>query len=98
MHDVLRSKIQSPSQKFHNNSINFEKRQNFKKNPKKLGQMHEKEGLGPLPSEEQLHIGWKVVEDEVWSEREREVLGGEKSRGIKQNEFQIALNKYIKAQ
>ena len=57
MHDVLRSKIQSLSQKFHNNSINFEKRQNFKKNPKKLGQMHEKEGLGPLPSEEQLHIG-----------------------------------------
>ena len=57
MHDVLRSKIQSPSQKFHNNSINFEKRQNFQKNPKKLGQMHEKEGLGPLPSEEKLNLG-----------------------------------------
>ena len=44
MHDVLRSKkIQIPSQKFHNNIINFEKPQNFqqKKNTKKLGQMHE---------------------------------------------------------
>ena len=98
MHDVLRSKIQDPSQKFHKNFINFEKIPKFSKNSKNLGQMHEKEGLGPLPSEEQLHIGWKVIEDEVWSEREREVLGGEKSRGIKQNEFQIALNKYIKAQ
>ena len=57
MHDVLRSKIQNPSQKFHNNFINFEKPQNFQKNPKKLGQMHEKEGLGPLPSEEKLNLG-----------------------------------------
>ena len=96
MYDVLRSKIQSPSQKFHNNSINFEKCQNLKKNPKKLGQMHEKEGLGPLPSEEQLDLGRKVLEDEVWSERE--VLGGEKTREIEQNEFQIVLNKYIEAQ
>ena len=98
MHDVLRSKIQNPSQKFHNNFINFEKPQKFQKNPKQLGQMHEKEGLGPLPSEEKLDLGQKILEDEVWSEREREVLGGEKSKGIKQNEFQIALNKYIKAQ
>ena len=43
-----------PIPKFHNNFINFEKPQSFQKNPKKLGQMHEKEGLGPLPSEERL--------------------------------------------
>ena len=48
------------------------------KNPKifkksqKLGQMHEmheKEELGPLPSEEKLDLGRKILEDEVWSER-----------------------------
>ena len=60
MHDILRTKIQNPSQKFHNNFINFEKPQNFQKIPKKLGQMHEmheKEGLGPLLSEEKLDLG-----------------------------------------
>ena len=60
MHDVLRSKIQSPSQKLHNNFINFGKSQNLKKkkkNPKRLGQMHEKEGLEPLPSEEKPDLG-----------------------------------------
>ena len=85
MHDVLRSKIQSLSQKFHNNSINFEKCQNFQKNPKKLGQMHEKEGLGPLPSEEKLNLGGKILEEEVWSEREREVLEGEEVIGIERD-------------
>ena len=42
--------------------------------PKKLGQMHEMheiEGLGPLPSEEKLDLGRKILEDEVWSKRER---------------------------
>ena len=39
--------------------------------------MHEKEGLGPLPSEEKLDLGRKILKDEVWSERERKVLGGE---------------------
>ena len=75
MYDVLRSKIQNSSQKFHNNFINFEKPQNFQKNPKKLGQMHdmhEKEGLGSLPSEEKLNLGRRILEDDVWSERERE--------------------------
>ena len=46
----------------------------FKKNPKKLSQMHEmheKEGLGPLLSEEKLDLGQKILEDEVWRERER---------------------------
>ena len=33
--------------------------------------MHEKEGLGPLPSEEKLDLGGKILEEEVWSERER---------------------------
>ena len=30
-----------------------------------------KEGLGPLPSEEKLDLGQRILEDEVWSERER---------------------------
>ena len=30
--------------------------------------MHEKEGLGPLPSEEKLDLGRKILEEEVWSE------------------------------
>ena len=34
--------------------------------------MHEKEGLGPLPSEEKLNLGRRILEDDVWSERERE--------------------------
>ena len=75
MYDFLRSKIQNPSQKFHKNLISFENPKSFKKkNPKKLGQMHEmheKEGLGPLPSEEKLDLGRKILEDEVWSKRER---------------------------
>ena len=33
--------------------------------------MHEKEGLGPLPSEEKIDLGRKHLEDEVRSERER---------------------------
>ena len=48
------------------------KKPKFSKNPKKLGQMHEmheKEELGPLPSEEKLDLGRKILEDEVWSER-----------------------------
>ena len=47
--------------------------------------MHEKEGLGPLPSEEKLNLGRKLLEDEVWSERERKVLGGEETKGIKRD-------------
>ena len=30
--------------------------------------MHEKEGLGPLPSEEKLDLGRKILKEEVWSE------------------------------
>ena len=33
--------------------------------------MHEKEGLGPFPSEETLDLARKILKDEVWSERER---------------------------
>ena len=75
MHDVLKKKKknQHPSQKFHENFINFEKPPKFSKNPKKLGQMHEmpeKERLRPLPSEDKLDLGRKILKDEVWSERE----------------------------
>ena len=43
--------------------------------------MHEKEGLGPLPSEEKLDLGWKILEEEVWSEWKRfwEVMSQERS-------------------
>ena len=37
----LRSILQKPSQKFHNNFINFEKPQKKFQKPKNLGQMHE---------------------------------------------------------
>ena len=30
-----------------------------------------KKGLGPLQSEENLYLGQKILEDEVWSEGER---------------------------
>ena len=36
-----------------------------------MHEMHENEGLGPLPSEEKLDLGQKIREDEVWSERGR---------------------------
>ena len=44
-------------------------------------EMHEKEGLEPLLSEEKLDLGRKILADEVWSERERfwEVKSLEKS-------------------
>ena len=46
MHEVLRSYKQIPTQKFHQNFINFEKPQNFWKTPKPRFQktkMHENE-------------------------------------------------------
>ena len=62
--------------------------------------MHEKEGLGPLPNEERLNLGRKILEDEVWSQGEKfwEMKSLERSREIEQNEVRIALNKYIEAQ
>ena len=96
MHDVLRSKLQSPFQKFHTNFINFEKPQNFSKNPKKLGQMHEKERIRTVTkwrkplSRPKNPWGWSLE----WG---REVLGGEKSEEIEQNEFHITLTLYIGA-
>ena len=59
-----------------------------------------KKGLGPLPSEENLDLGQKHLEDEVWSEWERfkEVKSLERLRDIEQNEIQIALREYIEAQ
>ena len=65
-----------------------------KKNPKKLGQMHEmneKWGLRPLPSEEKLDLGQK----NPWGwilEWERDVLEGEKSREIKRDRAKWGLN------
>ena len=36
-----------------------------------MHEMHKKEGLGPLPSEEKLDLDQKILEDEVWSERKK---------------------------
>ena len=62
--------------------------------------MHEKEGLGPLPSEEKLDLGGKVLKEEVWSELERfwEVKSQERSREIEWNESKIVRTLYIQAQ
>ena len=59
--------------------------------------MHEKEGLGPLPSEEKLDLGRKILEEEVWSEWERfwEVKSQERLREIEWNESEIARTLYI---
>ena len=35
-----------------------------------MHEMHEKEGLGSLPSEDKLDLGRKILEDKVWSEKE----------------------------
>ena len=50
---------------------NFAKTPNFSSNPKSWvikDEMHEKEGLGLLSSEEKLDLGQKILEEEVWSE------------------------------
>ena len=73
MHDVFFLKKKTPIPKISQKLHQFWKTPKSSKNPKKLGQvneMHEKEGLGPLPSEEKLDLGPKILEDEVWSERE----------------------------
>ena len=53
--------------------------------------MHKKEGLGPLPGDEKPYLGWKILKDEVWSERE--VLGGEEAIGIKKDREKWDLNR-----
>ena len=78
MHEVLRSHKQIPTQKFHQNFINFEKSQNFQ-NPQNLGlnawnawRMREKEHI---PSDlkqgkAKNHMGWRF-------RGRRKCLGGE---------------------
>ena len=58
--------------------------------------MHENEGLRHLPSEGNL-IKAKESLRKRFGVREREVLGGEKSREIEQNEVWIALTLFIEA-
>ena len=85
MHDVLRSKIQSPSQKFHNNFINFEKPKIFKKSQKVRSNAW-KRRIRTLTKWRQTWSrpknpwGWSLE----WK-REREVLGGEEAIGIKRD-------------
>ena len=57
MHEVLRSKLQNPSQKFCKNLFDLKNPKHFPKTPifrSKDMKMHEKEGLRHLPSEEKL--------------------------------------------
>ena len=57
MNEVLSSKLQNPSQKFCKNLINLKNPKHFPKTTTfrtKDMKMHEKEGLGHLPSEENL--------------------------------------------
>ena len=56
-----------------------------------MHEIHEKEGLGPLPSKEKLHLGQKILKDKVWSKREKflEVKSLERSREIEQNKVRI---------
>ena len=73
MHEVLRSKTQNLSQNFAKTSLILKNPKFFIK-PQKLGHKRWntwKEGLGPLPSEEKLDLGRKILEEEVWSEWER---------------------------
>ena len=102
MHEVLRSKTQNHPKNLQK-PLWFWKTPKSSKNPKKLGQvneMHEKEGLGPLPSEEKLDLGRKIPEEEVWNEWERfwEVKSQERSREIERNESEIARTLYIHPQ
>ena len=100
MHDDLEPFSQSPSQKFHKNSINFEKNPIFFKNPKKLGQMHEmhEEWVKRIiPNERRWFLGRTTLAKEVWSERKRfwEVKSQQESREIERNEPKIAQILYI---
>ena len=75
---------------------------NFSSNPKGYvikDELHEKEGLGPLPSEEKLDLVWKILEEEARSEWDRywEVKSQERSREIKRNKSEIARTLYIQA-
>ena len=57
MHEDFKAFSQKPTQKFHNNFINFEKPQKIFKNLKtwvKNHEMHEYERFRDLPSEEEL--------------------------------------------
>ena len=56
MHEVLRSKLENPSQKFCKNLINLKNPKHFPKTPifRSKDKMHENEGLWHLPSEENL--------------------------------------------
>ena len=61
--------------------------------------MHENEGFRHLPSEESLiKVKESLRKRFKVREREREVLGGEKPLEIEQNEFEIALTLFIRAQ
>ena len=94
MHDVLISKIQNPSQKFHNNFINIEKTKIFKKSQKVRSDAWNawKRRIRTLTkwrktwSRPKNPWGWSL-------EWEREVLGGEKAIGIERNWEKWDLNR-----
>ena len=71
MYEVLNTFKWKPIPKFQSKLINFEKPQNFSKNPKtkvSKHEMHEWERIRSLPSKEKLEKAWRILEEQVWSE------------------------------
>ena len=85
MHEVFKIKSLKPIPKNLQKPHQFEKSQTFSKNPNFKVKRYEREGLGHLPSEENLIKDEKSLRKRlgVW---EREVLGGEKSREIERDQ------------
>ena len=103
MHDDLKPFSQSLSQKFHKNSINFEKPQSLSKIPKvrledmKCMRQREK---STYQMKKRRSLGWKTLGKEVWSERERGFGMWRVNRSwerLRKNEPEIARILYIES-
>ena len=100
MHDDLKPFSQSPSQKFHKNSINFEKPQSLSKIPKVRSENMKcmREWVKKIiPDERRWSLGWKSLAKEVLSEKN--VLGRWEDtkvlREIERSETKIVQTLYI---
>ena len=90
MHEVIKIKYSKPFQKVYKNLINLKNPKHFPKTPisrSKDLKIHEKEGLGHLPSEENLIKAEKSLRKRLGvREKFWEVKGPERSREIERNE------------
>ena len=100
MHDDLKSFSRSLSQKFHKNSIDFEKPQSLSKIPKVRSENMKcmREWVKKIiPDERRWSLGWKSLAKEVLSEKN--VFGRWKgtkvSREIEKSQSEIARTLYI---